>query len=229
MSFFRQHASSLRALKTGRRKFLAAALAVFLPAAADAASPPTPAALTPADTLVLQRVAAYLNGIHTMTAQFAQRAANGGVAAGTVWVARPGRMRFEYNPPSPILLIADTFYVYYYDKELRQVQQVGLKSTPAWLLLRDPITFGSDVVVSRFERASNQIRITVVETAHPDSGTLTMYFSDEPMALQGWTIVDQRGRTIAVTLSDLKFGMALDPKLFQYQAPYPARRENSNN
>jgi outer membrane lipoprotein-sorting protein len=227
MRYFLQITSLFSGSEASRRGFFIAALGLLLPAAAAADSPPLAAALNPADTLGLQRVAAYLNGIHTMTARFTQRAANG-VTTGTLWVSRPGRMRFEYNPPSPIVLIADTFYVYYYDKDLKQVQQVGLKSTPAWLLLRDPITFGPDVVVTRFERGNNHIRITVVERAHPDSGTLTMLFSDKPMALRGWTIVDQRGKTITVSLSNLKFGMALNPKLFQYHAPYPARREDSN-
>src|SRR5579884_36080 len=209
-----------------RRAIVAAMFGLMLIPAAEAATAPPPAALTPEDTLILQRVAAYLNGIRTMTAHFTQRAGNG-VVTGNLWVSRPGRMRFEYNPPSPILLIADTFYVYYYDKQLRKVQQVGLKSTPAWLLLRDPITFGSDVIVTRFERRPNQVLITVVERAHPDSGTLTMAFSENPMALQGWTIVDQRGKVISVSLSDLQFGMALDPRLFQYQAPYTSHRESN--
>ena len=60
-------------------------------------------------------------------------------------------MRFEFDPPSPILLIADRFYVYYVDKQLAEMSKVGLKSTPAWFLLRDPITF-DDLVVNRFER-----------------------------------------------------------------------------
>jgi outer membrane lipoprotein-sorting protein len=219
---------SCRTPHSRRRILGAAALALLLPSAiANAAAPPPAAVLNPTDTLELQRVAAYLNGIHTMTARFTQRAANGGVATGTMWVSRPGRMRFEYNPPSPVLLIADTFYVWYYDKELKQVQQVGLKSTPAWLLLRDPITFGSDVVVTRFERGNNQVRIAVVEAAHPDAGTLTMDFSDNPMTLEGWTIIDRRDKAITVSLSDLQFGMALDQRLFQYQAPYTEHREHN--
>ena len=193
------------------------ALATIPLGAAQAA--PAELQLTPQDTLVLQRVAAYLNGIHTMTAQFSQITGTGQRSAGEMYISRPGRMRFEYTPPNPITLIADTFYVYYWDKEIHQVQQVGLKSTPAWFFLRDPINFGQDSVVTGFQRADNEIRVSVVERANPDQGSLTMVFTENPLALRQWTVVDQQGKTTTVTLSDLRYGVALDHKLFQYNDP----------
>ncbi|MBV9201942.1 MAG: outer membrane lipoprotein carrier protein LolA [Alphaproteobacteria bacterium] len=197
------------------------ALGQILPAAA--ATAPTAAVLTPQDNADLQRIVAYLSSIRTMYAKFQQVSGGGGRATGQLWMARPGRMRFEYDPPSPILLLADMFYVYYIDKELVQMSKVGLKSTPAWLLLRDPITF-SDLIVTRFERGANTIRLTVVEKAEPDSGSLTMVFSDNPLALRQWSIVDPQHKTTTVSLFDERFGVALDPKLFVYQDPYAAAR-----
>jgi outer membrane lipoprotein-sorting protein len=194
--------------------------------AAAAAAPPAAVALTSQDNADLQRIAAYLGSIRTMYAKFRQVAPGGGIATGQLWMARPGRMRFEYDPPSPILLLADMFYVYYVDKELIQMSKVGLKSTPAWLLLRDPITF-SDLIVTSFERGANTIRLTVVEKTEPDNGSLTMVFSDNPLALRQWSIVDQQRKTTTVSLYDERFGMALDPKLFVYQDPYAASRRQS--
>jgi len=204
-------------LQTCRALCAMLALATIPLGAAQAA--PAELQLTPQDTLVLQRVAAYLNGIHTMTAQFSQITGTGQRSAGEMYIARPGRMRFEYTPPNPITLIADTFYVYYWDKEIHQVQQVGLKSTPAWFFLRDPINFGQDSVVTGFQRADNEIRVSVVERANPDQGSLTMMFTENPLALRQWTVVDQQGKTTTVTLSDLRYGVALDHKLFQYNDP----------
>ena len=201
--------------------FFAAALTRVLPAVA--ATAPAAATLTPQDNADLQRIAAYLSSVRTMYAKFQQVSGSGGRATGQLWMARPGRMRFEYDPPSPILLLADMFYVYYVDKELVQMSKVGLKSTPAWLLLRDPITF-SDLIVTRFDRSANTIRLTVVEKAEPDSGSLTMVFSDNPLALRQWSIVDQQHNTTTVSLYDERFGVALDPKLFVYQDPYAAGR-----
>ena len=205
---------------------LAAAALIALSARADA--PPQPVPLTPQDTADLQRIAAYLNGIHTMYARFQQVSSDGRTAGGQMWMERPGRMRFEYDPPSPILLIADRFYVYYIDKQLVEMSKVGLKSTPAWLLLRDPITF-SDLVVTRFEQGAGVLRVTVVEAAHPDNGILTMVFTDPPMALRQWTIVDQQQRVTTVSLSNAQFGMALDPSLFVYQDPFAASRRRSED
>jgi outer membrane lipoprotein-sorting protein len=194
-----------------------AAVLLLLVGAPLATAAPVPAALTAQDTLELQRIAAYLNGIRTMTARFQQLANNAALTTGKLWVARPGRMRFEYVPPNPITLLADTTYVYYWDKELNQVSKYELRSTPAWFFLRDPISFGSDVIVTRFEHAGAAVGVTVSQSAQPDAGSLTLVFTQNPLTLWQWIVVDQQGKTTTVTLSDLQFGMALDPKLFQYQ------------
>jgi outer membrane lipoprotein-sorting protein len=190
---------------------------------------PQPAALTSQDQLELQRVATYLNSIGTMTARFHQYTANnGGAAEGWLWMERPGRMRFQYDPPTPILLIADRFYVYYIDTKLDEMSKVGLKFTPAWFLLRVPISF-ADLTVTRFERGNNSLEITVVDPKAPDNGSLRMTFTDRPLALRQWTIVDQQQHVTTVSLSQEQFGMALDPNLFVYRSPYaPAQRYNDN-
>ena len=188
-----------------------------MPASAALAAAPAPAALSAQDTLELQRIAAYLNGIRTMTARFQQIANNGGLSTGQLWVARPGRMRFEYEPPNAITLLADSTSVYYWDKQLNQTSKYDLRSTPAWFFLRDPISFGADVIVTRFEHAGAVARVTVVESAQPDAGSLTLVLTENPLTLRQWMVVDQQAKTTTVTLSSLQFGMALDPKLFQYQ------------
>jgi outer membrane lipoprotein-sorting protein len=198
----------------------AALLLLASPQEATAAPPPPPVALSPQDSAELQKIAAYLDGIHTMTARFAQATASGGAATGSVWLARPGKMRFQYDPPNELLLLADMFYLYSWDPELKTMNKVGLKSTPAWFLLRQPISFTDGVTVTRFEHSGNTIGITVVESAEPDAGSLTMVFSDNPLALRQWTVVDQQGRVTNVSLSEQQYGMALDPTLFQYRAPY---------
>jgi outer membrane lipoprotein-sorting protein len=215
----RAPALSRRALVSATLALATAPLAVF----ARAAAPPAAVAMTPQDAADLRRISAYLDGIHTMTARFHQRSSGAGGASGSLWLARPGRMRFEYDPPSPILLIADRFYVYYVDKQLAEMSKVGLKSTPAWFLLRDPITF-DDLVVTRLERGANSLAITVVDPAEPDKGSLTMLFTSQPPTLRQWTIVDQQRKTTTVSLSDVQLGVALDPELFVYRDPFATGR-----
>ena len=192
-------------------------------AISSAAVSPPPAALTPKDIDDLWRITAYLNSIHTMTARFRQSSSSGGTVTGSLWMARPGRMRFEYDPPSSILLLADRFYVYFVDKQLAQMSKVGLKSTPAWFLLRDPITF-DDLVITRFERGASTLIVTVVEPTEPDNGSLTIVFSDQPLALLQWTIVDPQRKTTTVSISSAQFGVVLDPELFVYQDPFAGGR-----
>jgi len=213
----------VRVIRVSRRGLLALGLAATTSASlgvpAIGAVPPPAAALTAQDMADLRRITAYLTGIRTMAGRFRQIASDGTTATGSLWMVRPGRMRFEYDPPSPILLIADQSYVYYVDKQLAQMSKVGLKSTPAWFLLRDPITF-DDLVVTRFEHGANLLRVTVVAPAEPDNGSLTMVFGNEPLALRQWTIVDLQRRATTVSIYDAQFGIALDPELFVYRDPY---------
>ena len=228
----RARAKAPRARAGLARRALAVAglvLTLFLaPCASRADAPPQPAPLSAQDQADLQRIAVYLNGIGTMTARFRQYSANGGTANGWLWMERPGRMRFQYDPPTPILLIADRFYVYYVDTQLAEMSKVGLKFTPAWFLLRVPISF-NDLVVTRFARSGSSLQITVVDPKAPDNGSLTMEFSDQPLSLRQWTIVDQQHHTTMVSLSQQQFGMALDPSLFVYQDPYAASRRYNDN
>jgi outer membrane lipoprotein-sorting protein len=192
---------------------------LLLGAPQSAGAAPMPVELTPQDAAVLQRVAAYLDGIHTMTARFRQTNGDGTASNGYLWVQRPGRMRFQYDPPNQLLMFADSFNVYYWDPDLKQMTTVALKSTPAWFLLRDPISFTDGVTVTRFEHTGNTVRVTVVQTAEPDAGSLMMEFTENPLVLRHWTVVDQKGRVTHVTLSETQYGMALDPNLFQYHDP----------
>jgi outer membrane lipoprotein-sorting protein len=207
-----------------RRCLAVGAALVLLIGISVASAAPVAAPLTTQDTLELQRIAAYLNSIRTMTADFQQVANNGATTTGRLWVARPGRMRFEYNPPDPIILLADATSVYYWDRQLNQISKYDLRDTPAWFFLRDPISFGSDVTVTQFQAVGSAARVTVVETAHPDQGSLTLVFTENPLALRQWIVVDQQGKTTTVSLSDLQFGMALDPRLFQYQFLFTGSR-----
>ena len=194
------------------------ALVVFAaPVMPAAAAPPKPAALSDQDRADVGRVETYLNQLRTATATFLQLADNGGVARGKFYLSRPGKMRFEYDKPTPIAMLADAAYVFYWDKELQQTSKVELRSTPAWFILRDPISFGPDVIVTRFERSSATLRVTVVEAAQPNAGSLSMVFTENPLTLRQWTVVDQQGKTTTVSLSEQQSGMALDPRLFQYQ------------
>lgn len=205
-----------------RREVFAAAGAL----GAFALAPRLARALTPADTADLQRVQDYLNNIHTLQSRFEQVSNDGGVATGTLYLSRPGKMRVEYDPPVPILLVATDERIWYYDKKLQQVSFFDLKDTPAWFLLQPNVRFGGDISVGNFERGPDVLRVTVTEAKNPSLGQATLVLSDKPLQLRKWQIVDAQRKQVAVTLDDPHYGAPLNPQLFYWTDPRPPNERN---
>jgi outer membrane lipoprotein-sorting protein len=218
-----------RNIPAGRRisATLALVLAlVVLPIAAGSigtnpafAATPKAATLSAVDRADAQRIEQYLNGIHTLAGHFQQYAPDGSTAGGKVYLSRPGKMRFEYDAPSPILLIADGTFVVYVDNKLKQVTYLPIGSTPAWFLLRDKVSLEDGVTITKFVHEPGVIRVTVVQTKSPDDGSLTMVFSDKPLDLKQWTVVDQQGKTTTVALSEVRYDVPVSPQLFTFVDP----------
>ena len=185
-------------------------------------------ALTPADTADLQRVQDYLNNIHTLQSRFEQISNDGGVATGTLYLSRPGKMRVEYDPPVPILLVATDNRIWYYDKKLEQVSFFDLRDTPAWFLLQDNVRFGGDITVSDLERGPGTLRVTVNEAKNPSLGRATLVMSDRPLELKKWQIVDAQRKAVTVTLDDPHYGAPLNPNLFYWTDPRPPQARQNN-
>ena len=174
-----------------------------------------PANLTPEDRADIARIEGYLNGITTMQAKFQQYTGAEGLAFGRIYVRRPGFMRVEYDPPSEVLLVADSIAISYYDAELNELNQAPLGLSPLWFLLRDDVKLGGDVTVTSFERAPGAFRIGIQETDEPEAGKVLLVLGDHPMDLQQWTIVDQKGSEVRVGLYDAQFGLKLANELFK--------------
>ena len=215
-----------RASRRGAAALLLACLAAVFAAPSHAAAPHA-AVLSAADRADVQRVEQYLNDIHSLAARFQQFSGDGGTASGQLVVARPGRMRFAYDSPSPILLLADGTFVVYIDNQLKQVSYLPIGSTPAWFLLRDHISLSDGVTITKFDHGPGVIRITLVENKSPENGTLTLTFSDKPLELKQWTIVDQQGKTTTVALSDAHYGVPIDAKAFTFVDPRKKGREGN--
>jgi len=203
-----------------RRTLLAAAVLLPLSAARLHAAPaPLGADLTPQDRADLTRIETYLNGLHTLKARFLQVAPDGATSGGTTWLDRPGRMRFQYDKPSPLLLVAGHGLFVFYDRELHQTTNLPLEATPLGLLLRDHLTLSGDVTVTGIERLPGQIQVTLVRTASPGDGSLTLVFADAPLALRQWSVVDAQRQETRVTLFDVQEGGRFDPDMFTFIDP----------
>jgi outer membrane lipoprotein-sorting protein len=170
--------------------------------------------LTAEDRQDVQRVEDYLNGITTMQARFQQYSEQGGLAHGRIYLRRPGRVRVEYEPPVPVLLVSDGTMVTYYDSELDQLNQVPLSSSPLWFLLRQNVHLERDVTVTDIQRAPGGLKMSMFQTGEPDAGTVTLVFRDPPLQLMHWYLKDAQGQEIQVALFDTQFDLQLSNNLF---------------
>jgi len=208
-----------------RRALLASGLLFPLPALAQPRSAPPvapalrPAALSARDRADIARIEGYLNAMRAMRARFLQVAPDGQVTEGNAWIQRPGRMRFEYDPPSPLLLVAGGGNGLFYDKSLKQVTYFPLSSTPLGILLSENLKLSGEVTVSAVERLPGQIHLVLYRTASPGDGTLTLVFADEPLSLRQWMITDPQQRETTVSLFNVSLGGTFDQKLFDTADP----------
>ncbi len=175
---------------------------------------PQAAALSDRDQADLKRIESYLDGIKTLKAEFDQTNPDGSLVSGDVYMLRPGKMRFEYAMPTQLLIVSDGNYVGVDDLEMQQVTFYPVASTPAWFLLRESIRMSGDVTVTRFERGPDSLRVTAVQTKSPDNGAITLVFSDHPLQLVKWDVLDPTQHATSIALSDTHEGVKLDPKLF---------------
>lgn len=201
-----------------RTLFALALCLVLSAAAADAAA--TKETLTPELRQAVGQAERYLNGITTIRARFIQVGPNGELSEGNVYLARPGRMRIEYDPPVPLLLIAADSWLTYQDKELEEATYLPLSSTPAAFLLEKEIRLGGKITVAKVEKTPGALRLRLIETDDPKAGALTLVFGEAPFALRQWEVTDAQGLTTRVGFLNAEFGVAFDSELFNIKNPY---------
>jgi len=203
-----------------RRSFLTLLALPFISAPIPAALAQT-AAFQPSagDAADLRRIEAYLNSLHALKAHFLQIAPNGAISQGTAWLERPGRMRFQYDPPSPLLLVAGHGMLIFRDNQLNQTTNIPIGRTPLGILLADHVTLSGDVTVTGLQHLPGQIQVSLVRTGSPNEGTLTLVFTDDPLALKQWSVVDAQRQETRVTLYNVELGGSFDSKLFDFVDP----------
>jgi outer membrane lipoprotein-sorting protein len=190
-------------------------------AAAPLATPALAETLAPADQALVDRAVAYLQGMSEVKARFVQTDARGTTVQGTVFLKRPGKARFAYDPPSGLLVVSNGSTVSVADSRLKTFDAYPLMSTPLSLFLAKTIRLDRGVQVTRVNRMSDGFSITARDGKKQKAGQITLTFTDAPLRLQGWSVTDAQGRTTRVALSGLQAAPGLDPKLFVLKDPRP--------
>jgi outer membrane lipoprotein-sorting protein len=161
----------------------------------------------------------YVNSIRTVQARFVQSNPNGSVVQGTLYIRRPGRMRFEYDAPSKLKIVADGSQVTLWDPATRDFGQWPIGWTAASFLVREPFKLSGDLTVESQQRTGDGLQLTIVQTRKPQEGKIIVRLAENPLALRGWSIIDNRGNKVDVSLTDLKTGVQLADSLFKYDGP----------
>ena len=205
-------------IATWRSAAVAASIVLALGGPAGAAETAT---LGKADRADLKRVETYMNALGTIQSRFVQANPDGSYSEGTMYLQRPGRLRFEYDPPDPYLIIARGKWFIYVDTDLDQATYLPLDKTPAYFIVRENIRFGGKLRVASLRRGDNVLRIELEQTDEPDAGRVMLIFTDAPLQLRKWRIVDAQGNLTDTTLINPRYGLPLSDALFDYEEPAP--------
>jgi outer membrane lipoprotein-sorting protein len=203
------------------------------PAGPSLPKPPSPAGIVEALTGILpkpggstafdanqralvERVNHYLSSVQNMVGDFVQVAPDGARTNGKFYLQKPGRVRFEYNPPSPVELIADGQSMVVRDRKLATQDLYPLSQTPLKFLLADRIDLIKDTdLVGVY--SDNMFITTVIEQRQIIGGTyrLMLMFSTKDLELKQWTVTDPQGYDTTVAVFNLDKKQKLDPELFK--------------
>ena len=166
------------------------------------------------DDAVVERVRAYLEGLTTLKSDFIQVAPSGTVSRGELELRRPKQLRFTYEPPSPLLIVANQGMVFVRDEELETTDSYPLKQTPLRFLLSKQIEL-EDARVLSVDRGVDSVAVTFASTDEDTQGTLSLILTAPELSLHQWVVRDpQRGATV-VSLQDTEYGVKLRNSRFR--------------
>lgn len=167
----------------------------------------------------VRKAEVYMNGLKTAKARFVQTAHDGMQLVGTFYLNRPGRLRFEYDQPIDDFIVADGYFIYFYDSELGEQMNMPIGQSLADFILRKDIRFDGDVRVKSTQRGGGLLQLELVQADDPEAGALTLAFTQDPFALKKWRVTDAQGMVTEVELFYLEAGLPLDKTLFRFLDP----------
>ncbi len=177
----------------------------------------------------IEKAEHYLKNLKTAQARFVQTTHIGQQLVGTFYLSRPGKLRFEYDPPSKSFVVADGLFIYFYDGELEEQTNAPIGATLANFFLRKDFSLNDDLIVKDAKWANNLLQIKVVQAEEPDAGSITFAFDKSPFTLKKWRVVDGQGMITEVELFYLTSGIKHKDGLFVYKDPARADRKPTYN
>jgi len=200
-----------------RRRVLALLAFAMAPLIIAAAPPPAP--LSAEDDALVAKAVAYLDALTCDKGRFEQVDARGALTTGTFFLQRPGRARFDYDPPSGLVIASNGFKVTVVDHRLKTIQGYPLALTPLGLFLAKNIRLDRGVVVTAVDRSVAGFSITARDRGHPNQGSIDLTFTNDPIRLAGWTVTDSRGQSVQIRLAALTPATPQTGRFFELSDP----------
>lgn len=183
------------------RAGLAAALIMSISLGAAAAQN---SGLRPEAEALIDQVNAYFNRFVYLQGRFTQIAPDGQVSEGDFFMRRPGRVRFDYKPPSKLLVVSDGFWIGIVDKKMKTTDRYPIASTPYWALLKDDVDLRRDARILAVELEPGLALITIEDPSGEAPGEVTLIFeTGSRIVLRQWLITDAQGLTTSVAIDDV--------------------------
>lgn len=181
--------------------------------AALAISAALPAA---AEKISLGAISSYLNALVTAEAQFTQVNDDGTLSTGTLYIQRPGRVRFEYDPPEDVLVMAGGGQVAVFDgrSNLGRPEQYPLARTPLSIILERRVDLARRNMVVGHTYDGTATTVVAQDPEHPEYGRIELNFTGNPVELRQWVVVDGSGARTTVILGEMTTGLDLAAHLF---------------
>jgi outer membrane lipoprotein-sorting protein len=196
-----------------RRAFLGLAFAALAALPATAAEP---LALNAEQEQAINGISEYLNSFKTMQGEFTQVSPKGNLSRGVFYISKPGKMRFEYAPPNPFLIVSDGTWLTVKNVKKEKGDQFPLSQTPLRLVLSNKVDILNDTKILDFQSQDGIPSVTLEDKKNTlGSGQLTLVYDKTRNALQQWVVIDGKGRRTTVTLENAVAGVEPDPKLFK--------------
>lgn len=184
-------------------------------AAVEAANAPTPLIGAEQDEAVAQ-INDYFNGMTNLQGRFEQFDPSNKRTTGRFYVQRPGKIRFDYAPPSALRIVADGHSLAIEDSDLKTVEKYPIKSTPFRLLLGDTVDLGRDARIVGVERQDGELAISLEDRDGGAGGRIKLsFYSDEGLELKEWMITDAQGLSTRVIVNNVVSGRKVAIDFFQ--------------
>jgi len=177
------------------------------------------------EKLSLNEISEYLNSLKSVKGAFTQINDDGTIATGTLFIKRPGRIRFEYDPPAAALVMAGGGQVAIFDEKSNQPpEQYPLKRTPLNLILKRNVDLGQARMVVGHEFDGTTTSVIAQDPENPEYGTIRLVFSGPPVQLRQWVVTSGDGTETTVILGDADYKAQLAASLFSIPSEISRRQ-----